>query len=422
MTPRNRCGCVTARHGPRVDASTWRFVPRAGRRGWLGRVSAHGPEGRLWRDSLSSLRTRSRTKHHRRLSRWRLGLAISLTIVAIPLWIQAGEPDASAGKAKVDAPGDPDASGFALLADRATAWSDFARRRRGTQQLQEAVAPRQQLHADEQPPRWRRRRRRSPPTTTRGRRRRSQRPEPPTTTRAPTTTERRRRRRRHTTTAPPSPTHHRADAPRRRTTDGSAGAAGGRARAPCRRAPPPRCGSSCACASRATTTAPSARVALYRGAYQFIARHVEHRRGVGTVADPARRRRPGDRGAGRSRLDGVHALRAPREVALAPIAARNCRDGGRPPRDDAFAPRDPDALLAEIGVDRASHSARTSSPIRIWCGASRVLPRSRPATASIEIGAGLGSLTLALVEAGAFVTAIEIDSLLANKLRDNCRP
>jgi 16S rRNA (adenine1518-N6/adenine1519-N6)-dimethyltransferase len=36
----------------------------------------------------------------------------------------------------------------------------------------------------------------------------------------------------------------------------------------------------------------------------------------------------------------------------------------------------------------------------------------------IEIGAGLGSLTLALVEAGAHVTAIEIDPLLAQKLRE----
>jgi 16S rRNA (adenine1518-N6/adenine1519-N6)-dimethyltransferase len=36
----------------------------------------------------------------------------------------------------------------------------------------------------------------------------------------------------------------------------------------------------------------------------------------------------------------------------------------------------------------------------------------------VEIGAGLGSLTLALVEEGAHVTAIEIDQLLANKLRD----
>ena len=59
------------------------------------------------------------------MSRWRLGLAITLTIVAIPLWIQAGEPDAAAGTEKVDAPGDPDASGYALLADRAAAWGDL---------------------------------------------------------------------------------------------------------------------------------------------------------------------------------------------------------------------------------------------------------------------------------------------------------
>ena len=59
------------------------------------------------------------------MSRWRLGLAITLTIVAIPLWIQAGEPDASAGAEKLDAPGDPNARGYTLLADRAAAWSDL---------------------------------------------------------------------------------------------------------------------------------------------------------------------------------------------------------------------------------------------------------------------------------------------------------
>ena len=48
-----------------------------------------------------------------------------MTIVAIPLWIQAGEPDAAAGPEKVDAPGDPNARGYALLADRANAWSDL---------------------------------------------------------------------------------------------------------------------------------------------------------------------------------------------------------------------------------------------------------------------------------------------------------
>ena len=59
------------------------------------------------------------------MSRWRLGLAITLTIVAVPLWIQAGEPDASAGPERVDAPGDPGANGYALLSDRSTAWNDL---------------------------------------------------------------------------------------------------------------------------------------------------------------------------------------------------------------------------------------------------------------------------------------------------------
>jgi hypothetical protein len=48
-----------------------------------------------------------------------------LTIVAIPLWLQAGEPGASADVDRVDAPGDPGATGYALLANRADAWNDL---------------------------------------------------------------------------------------------------------------------------------------------------------------------------------------------------------------------------------------------------------------------------------------------------------
>jgi hypothetical protein len=48
-----------------------------------------------------------------------------LTIVAIPLWLQAGEPGASADVDRVDAPGDPGATGHALLSNRASAWGDL---------------------------------------------------------------------------------------------------------------------------------------------------------------------------------------------------------------------------------------------------------------------------------------------------------
>ena len=76
-------------------------------------------------------------------------------------------------------------------------------------------------------------------------------------------------------------------------------------------------------------------------------------------------------------------------------------------------------MLAEIGVrPRKSLGQNFVADPNLVRRIAR-LAEINPGDRVIEIGAGLGSLTLALVEAGAFVTAIEIDSLLANKLRAN---
>ena len=76
-------------------------------------------------------------------------------------------------------------------------------------------------------------------------------------------------------------------------------------------------------------------------------------------------------------------------------------------------------MLAEIGVrPRKSLGQNFVADPNLVRRIAR-LAEIEPGDRVIEIGAGLGSLTLALVEAGAFVTAIEIDSLLASKLRDN---
>ena len=45
-----------------------------------------------------------------------------------------------------------------------------------------------------------------------------------------------------------------------------------------------------------------------------------------------------------------------------------------------------------------------------------------PGQAVVEVGAGLGSLTLALVEAGALVTAVEIDRHVLPALREQVEP
>ena len=54
-------------------------------------------------------------------------------------------------------------------------------------------------------------------------------------------------------------------------------------------------------------------------------------------------------------------------------------------------------------------SGRTSSSTPTRCGASPGWPSVGPGDHVVEIGAGLGSLTLALAETGADVTAVEID-------------
>ena len=76
-------------------------------------------------------------------------------------------------------------------------------------------------------------------------------------------------------------------------------------------------------------------------------------------------------------------------------------------------------MLAEIGVrPRKSLGQNFVADPNLVRRIAR-LAEITPGDHVIEIGAGLGSLTLALVEAGARVTAIEIDSRLAEKLRAN---
>lgn len=79
-------------------------------------------------------------------------------------------------------------------------------------------------------------------------------------------------------------------------------------------------------------------------------------------------------------------------------------------------------MLAEIGVRprKALGQNFVADPnlVRRIARLAQIEPGARV----IEIGAGLGSLTLALVEAGADVTAIEIDASLANKLREIVDP
>jgi 16S rRNA (adenine1518-N6/adenine1519-N6)-dimethyltransferase len=84
-----------------------------------------------------------------------------------------------------------------------------------------------------------------------------------------------------------------------------------------------------------------------------------------------------------------------------------------------YSRREIHSMLAEIGVrPRKSLGQNFVADPNLVRRIAR-LAEIEPGDRVIEIGAGLGSLTLALVEAGALVTAIEIDSLLANKLRDN---
>ena len=79
-------------------------------------------------------------------------------------------------------------------------------------------------------------------------------------------------------------------------------------------------------------------------------------------------------------------------------------------------------MLAEIGVrprkSLGQNFVADPNLVRRIARLAEITPGDRV----IEIGAGLGSLTLALAEAGARVTAIEIDSRLAEKLRANVDP
>ena len=120
--------------------------------------------------------------------------------------------------------------------------------------------------------------------------------------------------------------------------------------------------------------------------------------------------------AGARRFDGRRPRRdGPRRPSVAApgrshdgrgrTAAARC---GRRPRD---APRRP-ACAPGIGC------RRTSSPISTCSrGSSPRRPR-RPAGGILEIGPGLGLLTGALLDAGAAVTAVELDRGLAAFLRD----
>jgi len=79
-------------------------------------------------------------------------------------------------------------------------------------------------------------------------------------------------------------------------------------------------------------------------------------------------------------------------------------------------------MLADIGVQpRKSLGQNFVADPNLVRRIAR-LAEITPGDRVIEIGAGLGSLTLALVEAGAVVTAIEIDARLAEKLRTNVDP
>jgi 16S rRNA (adenine1518-N6/adenine1519-N6)-dimethyltransferase len=74
-------------------------------------------------------------------------------------------------------------------------------------------------------------------------------------------------------------------------------------------------------------------------------------------------------------------------------------------------------LAAELGLhpskQRGQNFVTDANTVRRIVAAAGILPGDRV----LEIGPGLGSLTLGLLEAGAKVTAIEIDELLAGRLQ-----
>ena len=83
-------------------------------------------------------------------------------------------------------------------------------------------------------------------------------------------------------------------------------------------------------------------------------------------------------------------------------------------------PHPPGGLQASsprTGWRRPGRSGRTSSSTRTRCGASPGWPGSAPATTWSRSAPGSGSLTLALAETGAAVTAVEVDRHLLPVLR-----
>ena len=72
---------------------------------------------------------------------------------------------------------------------------------------------------------------------------------------------------------------------------------------------------------------------------------------------------------------------------------------------------------------RPRRSARTSSSTRTRCAASSATPRVGPDDVVLEVGPGLGSLTLALLPAASRVVAVELDAALARRAAgDGRRP
>ena len=65
---------------------------------------------------------------------------------------------------------------------------------------------------------------------------------------------------------------------------------------------------------------------------------------------------------------------------------------------------------------RPRRSARTSSSTRTRCAASSATPRSTADDVVLEVGPGLGSLTLGLLPAARRVVAVELDTVLAQRL------
>ena len=93
-----------------------------------------------------------------------------------------------------------------------------------------------------------------------------------------------------------------------------------------------------------------------------------------------------------------------RRSAIWPTRQYPCTSAGR-----VHSRNDIGALLSEHGLAPGVTSDRTSSSMPTSFARSPAWPTSGRATHVVEIGAGLGSLTMALAETGATITAIEVD-------------